>query len=188
MRIKARLISFTWVRKCIAMFEYTYYILLTCISPTLNTKVRYRKSFHRKLDLQSPRTLNEKLLWLKLNRYMHDPLVIQCADKFRVRAYVEECGCGEILNTLYGVYDSVDDINWEALPMQFVLKWNFGAGMNIVCTDKSQMDKKTVLRTLKKWGKTKPWLTHSEMQYKYIPKKIICERLLNAEAAERQVN
>lgn len=165
-----------------------YYCGLTLISPTLNTKARYRQTFKRRLPLENPQTLNEKILWLKLNRYMKDPLVIQCADKYAVRSYVEECGCGDILNELYAVYDSVDEIVWEDLPQQFALKWNFGAGKNVICADKSQLDKDAVLRQLRKWGKDRCWLPHSEMQYKYIPKKIICERFISVDEEGQHVD
>lgn len=152
--------------------------LATVISPVLNTKLRYRNAFGRKLDLNNPKTLNEKVLWLKLNKYMKNPLVIQCADKARVRDYVEQCGCGDILIPLIGVYDKAEDIPWDELPDQFALKWNFGAGMNIICTDKSKLDREQTVRQLDEWGKCKYWLPHSEMQYKYITKKLCCERLL----------
>ena len=157
------------------------YKVLTVISPTLNTKARYFAAFHKRLNLDKPQTLNEKILWLKLKRYMNDDLVIQCADKYRVREYVKKCGCGDILVDLYGVYDTVDEIDWDTLPNEFVLKWNFGAGFNIICTNKAELDKEETLNTLRKWEKNRYWLTHSEMQYKKIPKKIICERLLKTE-------
>lgn len=154
------------------------YSILTIISPELNTRVRYREVFKKKLNLDNPKTLNEKILWLKHKKYMHDPLVIQCVDKYRVREYIKECGCGEILNELYGVYDDPSSIPWDSLPDKFVLKWNFGAGMNIVCSDKNSLDYKRVISQLKKWGRVRYWLPHSEMQYKYTPKKIICEKFL----------
>ncbi|MBQ3182934.1 MAG: glycosyl transferase [Clostridia bacterium] len=153
----------------------------TIISPTINTKLRYRYLFGKKLNLKDPRTFNEKLLWLKLKKYNRDPLVIKCADKYLVREYVEDCGCKDILNDLIGAWDSVDEIPWEELPQKFVLKWNFGAGMNIICEDKNKLDRDEVFAKLKKWRKNKCWLSHSEMQYKYMPRKIVCERFLKAE-------
>lgn len=164
-----------------------FYRICTLVSPELNSRIIYRNTFHRQLNLETPTTYNEKLMWLKLNRYSKDPLVIQCADKYRVREYVAQCGCADILNQLYGVYDSVEDIPWEELPNQFVLKWNFGAGMNVICLDKSQMKKEEVFAKMRKWGKKKYWLLYSEMQYKYIVPKIICERLLG-EVGENNVS
>lgn len=156
-----------------------FWSLLTIISPTLNTKALYLRMFGKKLDLNHPKTLNQKLLWLKLNHYMTDPLVIQCADKYRVREYIQKCGCEEILNDLIGAWDKPEDINWDLLPEQFALKWNFGAGFNLICGDKRKLNQKEVVKQFKKWRKSKCWLPHSEMQYKYIPKKIICEKYLN---------
>ena len=150
----------------------------TLISPALNTKLRYRYLFKKKLNLKNPQTFEEKLLWLKLNKYIRDPLVIQCADKYRVREYVRDCGYEDILIDLIGAWDSVKDIQWEELPNKFALKWNFGAGMNIICKDKSILDKAETIHKLEKWKSKKCWLSHSEMHYKYIPKKIVCEKYL----------
>ena len=171
--------NFPWTTEAYTKAIDLYASLLTVISPTLNTKFRYKTRFKRKLDLNNPKTLNEKVLWLKLNTYYKNPLVVQCADKYAVREYIKNCGCEELLVDMYNAYDRVEDIVWEELPDQFVLKWNFGAGMNIICDDKSKMDKNTTLERLKKWGKCKYWLRNSEMQYKYAPKKIVCERYLS---------
>ncbi len=150
----------------------------TYISPVLNTKLRYRYLFKKKLNLNIPQTFNEKLLWLKLNRYNNDPLVIQCADKYRVRDYVKSCGYDDILINMIGAWNSAKDIPWEDLPDKFVLKWNFGAGMNIVCKDKNALERTQVIKQMNRWHKNKYWLSHSEMQYKHIPKKIVCEEYL----------
>lgn len=64
--------------------------ILTRVSPTLNTKVLYYYKYGRRINLKNPREFHEKLLWLKLYRYNHDPAVKQCADKYRVRDYVIE--------------------------------------------------------------------------------------------------
>ena len=154
--------------------------LLTCISPTFNTKVVYYFKFKKRINLKHPVTLDEKIQWLKLNTYYKNPLVTQCADKYEVRKYVEECGCGEILNDLYGVYTCVEDIPWEKLPDQFVLKWNFGCGQNLICFDKNKLDIEGAKKKLRKWHKEHNtfYLPYSEMQYKGIPPKIICEKLI----------
>ena len=124
--------------------------LLAPISPVLCSRWRFRRTFGRPLDLRTPRTLNEKLMWLKLRRYGSDPLVTRCADKYAVRDYVESCGCGDILNELYGAWDRPRDIPWDALPHAFVLKCNHGCGYNILCPDKSTLDREAAVRTLNK--------------------------------------
>lgn len=155
-----------------------YFCLLTIVSPELNTKARFRSAYGRKLSLNNPQSFNEKLLWLKLKKYINDPLVKKCADKYRVREYIEECGYGTILNRIYGVYEHACEIPWDSLPNSFVLKWNFGAGMNIICKDKTILDVEGAIKQLNSWERVKYWLPHSEMQYKGAKKKIICEEYL----------
>ena len=155
-----------------------YYCLLTIISPKLNTEARFKSIFGRKPDLNNPQTFNEKLIWLKIYKYMNNSLVNKCADKLRVREYVDECGVGYILNNLFGVYKHARNIPWDKLPNRFVLKWNFGAGFNIVCKDKSHINIKKVVKQLNKWERVKYWLPYSEMQYKGTKKRIICEEYL----------
>ena len=87
-----------------------YRQVLSTISPTVASKVIYKKNFNRTLNLDNPQDFNEKLMWLKLNFYRNNPLVTQCADKYKAREYVKQCGYEEILNDLIGVWDSVDQI------------------------------------------------------------------------------
>lgn len=161
-------------------------MLLTDISPKLNTKFVYRRTFGKPIDLQNPTTLDEKIQWLKLNTYYNNQLVTDCADKYKVREYVEKCGCGEILNQLYGVYDSPEEINWDELPDMFVIKWNFGCGQNFICKDKSQYNEHEIKKMLWKWRKAHRtfYRNMSEMQYKTIEPKLICEKLIETETGE----
>lgn len=102
---------------------------LTLISPKLNTAVTYRVKFGRKLNLLNPRTINEKVLWLKFNTYWNNETIKQCADKLRVRDYLEQHGYGYLLNDLIGAYDDVDLIDFSKLPNQFALKLNVGCAV-----------------------------------------------------------
>ena len=93
-----------------------YFNFLTHLSPTLNSKITYKKTTGHPLHLDPPVTLNEKLMWLKLYRYNSSDLVCRCCDKVLVRDYVKEKGCGEYLTEIYGVYDRPEDIDWDSLP------------------------------------------------------------------------
>lgn len=152
--------------------------LITRISPTLNTQILYRRRFGKWLDMNNPQTSNEKVLWLKLHTYYKNPLVTQCADKYAVREYVKKCGCGEILNELYGYWTNPDNIDFDTLPDKFVLKNNYFYHMNLVVTDKSKLDIPATRKELKKWLQNDGHLYASEMQYADIPKKIIAEKLI----------
>lgn len=155
--------------------------LITVFSPTLNTKIRFRIAKGKSLDLKNPKSLDEKISWLKLYNYNHNKLVFQCADKYRVREYIKSRHCSEILNELYGVYNKVDEVPWEKLPKKFVLKWNTGSGGNLICTDKDTLDIKMAIKKMKKMGRRKYHLPYAELQYKHIKPLLICEKYLESD-------
>lgn len=171
-------------------FSHWFKQTLTKISPLLNTKVVYFMKFKKRINLKNPQTLDEKIQYLKFHDYYQNPLVTQCADKYAVREYVKQCGCEEILNELYYAWDSVDEINWDMLPNQFVIKWNFGCGQNLICFDKSKLDIEDAKSKLIDWYKVHDtfYLTYSEMQYKGIPPKLICEKLIETEDGDLPVD
>lgn len=144
-------------------------------------KMLYKQTFQKPLDLENPRDLNEKINWLKIYKYKSDPLVAQCADKYRVREYVKKCGCPEILNELYGVYYNYKDIDFNKLPNQFVLKLNRGAGMNLICADKNKLDELKVQKTLKSWFHAECGERYGELHYRNSKPCIICEKYLGDE-------
>ena len=152
--------------------------VLSTVSPTLATKFLYYRAFKKRLNLKNPRTLNEKLQYLKLRNYYKNPLVTQCADKYLVRDYVTNSGCNEILNEFYGVWDSADSIIWSKLPEKFVLKCNHGCGYNIICDDKGLLSEYDVKNQLNQWMEEDFWKFNAETNYRYIPKRIICEKYL----------
>lgn len=153
---------------------------LSQISPRLNYKYRFWRIYGKKLNLRQPKTFNEKIIWLELNRYQKDPKVIRCCDKYAVREYVVERGCGDTLVKQIGSWEKASQIPWETLPERFVLKWNFGAGFNLICPDKSRVDVKQAETQLDVWEKKKYWLWYGEMHYKYVPRRIVCEEYISA--------
>ena len=153
-------------------------IALTSISPRLTCEMLFYTAVHRRPNLKDPKTLDEKLCLLKLTEYGRDPLIPRCADKYRVREYVKEKGLGFLLNECYGVYESPEEIPWEELPQSFVLKGNHGCAYNILCPDKDKLDKAAAQKQLKAWLKEDFWKVHAELNYRGIPKKILCEAYL----------
>ncbi|MDC9588582.1 ATP-grasp fold amidoligase family protein [Xenorhabdus sp. XENO-10] len=151
------------------------------ISPLLTTKIHFYDRFKKFLNLEQPETFNEKLQWLKFNTYNNNPLITLCADKFSVREYIKEIGHPEILNEIYGVWNSVEEIDWDLLPNKFVMKCNHGAGYNIICENKKYIDKNSYKRKLNNWMKQDFWKNYAELHYKNIKKKIICEKYIETE-------
>lgn len=157
--------------------------LLCGISPKLSVRFFYRYYFKKRLNLKEPKTLDEKIQWMKLYYYKDNPLVCQCADKYRVREYVEQCGLGHILNRVIATYNSPYEIDWDKLPQKFVLKWNFGNGGNVVCFDKDKLDKAKAVRELAEFQKVKAHLLCAEPQYK-MKKVLLCEEFIESETGE----
>lgn len=151
---------------------------LSGVAPKYVSKVMYKSAFKRKLNLDNPMYFNEKLMWLKINQYANDPLVIQGADKYKVREYVKNCGLSEILNGLIGVWDSAEEIDWDSLPEKFAIKCNHGCGFNIICRNKNEFDVKAATKKLNKWLKKGSWREYAELHYRHITPKIICEEFL----------
>lgn len=130
------------------------------------------------LDLDNPRTFNEKLQWLKL----HDrrPEYTMMVDKYLVKDYVAGViGAKHIIPTL-GVWDDPDEIDFGALPDQFVLKCNHNSGLGMrICKDKSRLDIKMVKNELRKALRQDYYLLGREWPYKDVPRKIIAEKYMD---------
>ncbi|MTC70891.1 ATP-grasp fold amidoligase family protein [Providencia sp. wls1914] len=152
---------------------------LSRISPLFTTHILYLIKFKKKLNLKKPKTFNEKILHLKFNHYKNNQLVSKCADKYRVREYVREKGCADILNELIFVCNKPEEIPIEKLPSSgFVIKCNHGAGYNLIVLKKSDFDAPQSLKKIRNWLNDEYWETMAEIHYKHIEKKIICEKLL----------
>lgn len=149
-------------------------------------QLQYRIKMGKKLNLKNPSRFTEKLQWYKL--YYKNPLMVQCADKYDVRQYVEDKGLGNILNECYGVYDRVEDIDFDKLPNQFVLKDTLGGGGNavIVVKDKKIADLKTIKAQMQKWVQT-PIVRDGGREWPYYAGKkhrIIIEKFIESNESE----
>ena len=143
-------------------------------------KLRYKASTGEDLNLDNPKTFNEKIQWLKL--YDSTPLKTRLADKYLVRDWIKEKIGEEYLVPLIGVWDKFDDIDFDALPKQFALKCNHSSGMNIIVTDKSKMNFAETKEKFDKWLKTNyAFVGGLELHYKNIPPKIIAEKYLKSD-------
>ena len=100
--------------------------------------LRYFLHYKKFPDILNGLSFDEKML--KYILYYENDLLSDLADKFKVREYIKAKGYGHTLNEIYGSYDSFDDINFDTLPNQFVLKATHGCGFNMVVKDKSAFD------------------------------------------------
>lgn len=143
----------------------------------LNTLKHYfKKEMSYELNLDNPTSFNEKLQWLMV--YYRDPIMSRCVDKVSVRTYVADQVGPEYLVPVYGIYDKAEDVNFDELPNQYVLKPSHSSGKFVICTDNSGLDKQGTRELLRKWLRENYYYWSGEWVYKDIVPKIICEKLL----------
>lgn len=167
-----------WLYSVRRKLQIVFYDLAT---PELVSKVYFRIMMGEKLDLENPKTYNEKIQWLKLYEWPNNELAVRCGDKFTVREYLEEKGLAKYLPKLIGVWESAEDISWEKLPDQFAIKVSNGCGYNIVCDNKETLDIKQAKRRLSRWMKEDFGKYNAEPHYSRMKSHIICEEYLGGE-------
>ena len=150
---------------------------LAARSPRLLAQLRYREAWGRWPDLENPTTFDEKLLWLNL--HWHHPLKVECGDRYTMRGYVERQELGHLLPRAYGVYDSVDAIDFRSLPDRFVLKCTHGAKSNVFCHNKTELDVDRARQDLRRWMATDFSKFYGEAHYAKMTPRILCEELLD---------
>ena len=153
-------------------------------------ELQYYIKMGRRLNLKNPRRYTEKLQWYKIN--YRNPLMHQCVDKYLVRDYVKDKGLEDILVKLYGRYDSIHDVDWDALPDSFVIKTTHGGGglSVVVCPSKQEMDIEAVKEKLLFENKPIPEKRGGRewAYYGLIPGIVAEELLVNTENPEAGVN
>jgi hypothetical protein len=157
------------------------YVLKKCariVPDRLQLSLLHRVYVGHYVNWKNPKTFTEKLQWLKL--YNRKPEYTTMVDKYAVKEYVaNKIGEEYIIPTL-GVWDRPEDIEWESLPNQFVLKTTHGGGGNGVwiCKDKVAFDKDECIREIRRSLKSDLYWAFREWPYKDVPKRIIAEKYM----------
>lgn len=134
---------------------------------------KYRTMMGRELKLDPPRTYNEKLQWLKL--YNRRPEYSRLVDKFEVKQIVASLIGAEYVIPNLGVWDSFDQIDFDTLPDQFVLKCTHDSGGLVICKDKSKLDLAQAKRKIEHSLKTNFYMLGREWPYKHVKPRIMAE-------------
>ena len=130
-----------------------------------------------RINWEHPTTFNEKLNWLKLND--RNPLYTDMADKYLAKAIASEKIGQEHVAHCYGVYDKAEEIPFDDLPEQFVLKCTHDSGSMVICKDRRKLDKGEIIRKLNKALQTEYFFKSREWPYKNIRRRIIAEEYLD---------
>ena len=148
--------------------------------PIMLMKLRYYARFHKRLDLNNPKTLNEKILYLSLRT--DTSLWTVCSDKYEVREYVKKCGLEDILVKLYGVWENAQDIDFDNLPEKYVLKGTHSCDDLIFVDGSNPINRDEAITFFEKDLKTKYGAFEGGMHYLRIKPRIIAEELLDNDA------
>lgn len=145
-------------------------------------KLRYNCIMGKKLNLDNPVTYNEKLQWLKL--YDRKPEYTKMVDKYEAKKYVADIIGEEYIIPTLGVWDNVNDIDFDTLPNQFVLKCTHDSGGLVICKDKSKLDIENAKNTLNHFLNRNFYSVHREWPYKDVKPRIIAEKYMEDESGK----
>lgn len=149
-------------------------------------KAQYYLKNEKRLNIDQPEEFMEKLQWLKMNVY--NEKYKDFVDKYEVRDFVKNKVGSKYLVDSIGVYDNVDDIDFEELPNQFALKGTHGSGYNVIVEDKSKINGDEVKKTLKKFLELNYYDKYKEPIYRTIKPRILAEHYLDQTDSENIVD
>lgn len=166
------------IRSAFSYKDAAYYERVPVAERERELKLWFKLRSGCDLDLENPKTFNEKIQWLKL--YDSTPLKTRLADKYEARAWIKEKIGEKYLIPLLGVWDSFDEIDFDKLPEKFVLKTTHGSGYNVVVKDKSKFDKAEAKKKITDWLSRKfEYQGGFEMHYAGIKPRVIAEEFLD---------
>ncbi|GAB2323934.1 ATP-grasp fold amidoligase family protein [Alkalibacterium sp. m-11] len=139
-------------------------------------RLQYALKMRKDLNLENPKTFNEKIQWLKLND--RNPKYTQLVDKYAVRKFVKERIGGEYLVPIYGVYENDEAIDFDALPDKFVLKMTHTSGGVFIIEDKARINHDKLKAEIDKWFDRNYYWVHREWPYKNVQPKIMAEKFM----------
>lgn len=155
---------------------------LNAMSDESYLKLIYKNKIGEPLDLQHPTTFNEKLQWLKL--YDHNPKYPTLVDKYAVREFVAQTIGEKYLFPLLGVWDHPEDIAWDDLPEQFVLKCTNDSGGVVLCRDKETINRDLAYKKLfSSWSKNFYYQVR-EWPYRDVRPRILAEPLMKGNGCD----
>lgn len=146
-------------------------------SDELYIKLQFRYLMHYSLNLRNPQTFQEKLQWLKL--YDRKPVYSQMVDKYESKKFIEaRVGKSYVIPTI-GIYDNVNQINFDKLPKAYIVKTTHDSASYIIVKDNKQADRKHIKSFFSKRLKRTYYYSEREWPYKNVKPRIIIEELLS---------
>ncbi|GAB4163091.1 MAG: ATP-grasp fold amidoligase family protein [Winogradskyella sp.] len=161
----------------IKVFYEIYILVLHLVPDELVIKNAFKRHMGYSLDLKNPKSLNEKINWLKL--YDRKEVYTTIADKYAVRDYVAQKIGDKYLIPLLFETKNAKDLIPENLPHNnFIIKTNHDSSGGLIVRDSSKVDWKKIHEKFSRLLKENHYIVTREWQYKNIPRRIIVEQLL----------
>ena len=145
-------------------------------------ELKYEVIMDKKLNLNNPKTFNEKLQWLKL--YDRKLEYTKMVDKYEAKEYVSNIIGDEYIIPTLGIYNKFEDIDFEKLPNQFVIKPTHTSGNVYICKNKNEIDYKVLKKHINGWLKRQYYYLHREWPYKNVKPRIIIEKYMQEKNGE----
>lgn len=160
--------------------------LLKLIPDKTYLKLKYRKKMGKKLNLENPQTFNEKMQWLKLND--RKEIYTKMVDKYEAKKYVADIIGEEYVIPTLGVYNAFDEIDFDKLPDQFVLKCTHDSGGLAICRNKEKFNIEEAKKKISKSLKKNYYYGGREWPYKNVKPRIIAEKYMKDSNTEQLVD
>ena len=145
-------------------------------------KIAFWARMGKRPNIEHPQTFSEKLQWMKL--YDRNPQYTKLVDKYEVKSRVAEIIGAEYIIPTIGVWDSVDQIDFNTLPNQFVLKCTHDSGGLVICKDKSKLNIDSAKKKLAACLKHSYYWGMREWPYKNVKPRVIAEQYMEDETGE----
>ena len=146
----------------------------------LYLKIKYFIKLKRRLNLKNPERYNEKIQWLKLHD--RNPDYTKLVDKYEVKEIIKEILGEEYIIPTLGVYNRFDDIDFDKLPKQFVIKCTHDSGGLVIVEDKKKLDKNKAKEKINRCLKRNYYYGTREWPYKNVKPRIIIEKYITDES------
>lgn len=146
------------------------------LSDKIYLSIKFKYIFGRKIDWNNPKTFNEKLQWLKV--YNRNPQYTELVDKYEVKKYISKVLSEQYVIPTLGIWDSFDEIDFDSLPDQFVLKCTHDSGGLVVCKDKKKLDVEAARRKINQSLQNNYYDSGREWPYKNVKPRIIAEQYM----------
>lgn len=154
--------------------------ILNIYSFIFSDEVAIKREFKKRkgypLDLKNVKTFSEKINYIKL--YDHNPLMVLCSDKYRVKEYLKLLGMEDLFIDVYRVYDTPKNINYDELPEKFIIKMNNMSGNNFIVDKNIDNNEKELKKIFKRLFKRNFYKLHREWAYKNIEPLVIVQKII----------